>query len=482
MSDKLNVLWMAVDDLRPQLGCYGHSQMHTPNLDRLSSSSVTFERHICQQPICMASRASFMTGQIPERHRIYTCRPLTELCPDVLTLNGHFAANGYQLLGANKIYHWHEDNVAQFQDGYTYAQGQVFGRGYTNSESHDLIAQNDKDRLAKGSDSADGRGPCTEAGRGEDSDYPDGAAAAWAVEQLQHLAQAQADGSTTSPFFMGVGWYKPHLPFAVPKRYWDMYKPEDIEYAQADQLPEGVPEYSRYGFGELRNYADVPDDGPLSDELKTRLIHAYYACVSFLDAQVGKVLDMLEQTGLAENTIVVFVADHGYQLGEHGLWCKHTCFWPSYHVPLMIRVPGMTKGGSRVSGLSESIDLFPTLCELANLQIPQGLDGDSMAPWLKEPATGGKSVAYTQWPIGPERIFTGYTVVTDSHRYTQWIHRETGEVLAAELYDHKRDPHETVNCSTDPSYQSVREDLATLLDQHFSDARLASSSNSVQSV
>lgn len=456
---------MACDDLRPLMNCYGHSQMHTPNFDRLAAQSVLFERNICQQPICMASRASFMTGRRPDRDNIYSCQPLHELNPEATTINRHFAKAGYDVYGTGKIYHYAEDNKKQFEPRYYSTDGKAFGRGYVNPESQALIDQNSAERMAMGlgpEKPKSGRGPCTEIGRGEDSDYPDGAAADWAIQRLD------AHKDSDPPLFLSVGWKKPHLPFVAPEKYWDLYDRSEIELPASSPVSDAVPEYSHYFFQELRNYVDVPfGKAPLDEELSRRLMHGYYACVSFLDAQVGRVLDALDRNGLTEDTIIVFMADHGFQLLEHQMWCKHTCFWPSYHVPMIISAPGVTLPGGRIRGLSENIDLFPTLCDLAGVAKPEQIDGTSMVDWLGEPARGGKGAAFTQWPSSdrndPEAVIMGYTVLNDAGRYTEWTHRHSGKVLARELYDHRVDKDENNNVADASEMQDIQVNMSKLL-------------------
>ncbi|MEM1356455.1 MAG: sulfatase [Planctomycetota bacterium] len=453
---------MLVDDLRPLLGCYGRSAAKTPNLDRLAASGVTFERQIAQQPICMASRASLMTGRCPDRDRIYSCEPLCDLVPDALTLNRHAAAHGYATPAAGKVYHFSRDNTDQFGAGYAEPAHRAIGRGYVNPEARDAIEANSEHRQSQGyppETLITGRGNCTEVGECDERDYADGAMSVWAVDQVRHHA------GTNDPFMLTLGWRKPHLPFAAPKPYWDLYSPDDFEFPEPDRIPRAAAKLSRYTFNELRNYLDVPDgEAPIDDALARRLIHGYHAAVSFVDAQIGRVLDALDETGLAENTVVVLAVDHGFQLREHGLWCKHTCFRESYHVPCIVRAPGVTPAGGRVRGLSENLDLFPTICDLAGLPIPGDLDGQSRVGWLRDPYSGGSPAVFTLWPVrhrqDPDAAIIGYTVLTDAFRYTEWTRRARGEVLEAELFDLAADPAETVNVVAEPSYQTARDELS----------------------
>ncbi|WFB37673.1 sulfatase [Kiritimatiellota bacterium B12222] len=466
MKKRPHVLFMVVDDLRPLLGCYGHKEMKTPHLDRLASEGVLFERNLSQVPICMASRASFMTSQKPFKHQIYNCKTVAELMPDLPTLNQHFASAGYRVKGTGKVYHHGSDNESQFGDGYTQTTGEAFGRGYLTEASRKLIDENSREREARGlgpEDPLGGRGPCTEIGPPDEEKYPDGAIAAWGVEQLRELK------NTEDPFFLALGWRKPHLPFVAPQSYWDLYDPEMLPFPENDFMPEDMPEYTKgYHYSELRNYVDVPyGQEPLSEALDRRLLQGYRACVSFLDAQVGKVLQALDENGLREDTVVVFMVDHGFQLREHDLFCKHTAFMTSYHVPMLVRAPGVTEVGGRIAGLSENIDIFPTLCELCGLDQPAEIDGESRVNWLRTPSLGGKEAAFSVWGVSkredPEQVIVGYTVVTDRYRYTEWTHNASGEVKARELFRLEYDPLETLNLAGRDEYVEVMQGLSLLI-------------------
>jgi iduronate 2-sulfatase len=292
-----------------------------------------------------------------------------------------------------------------------------------------------------------GRGPAYEAADVRDDAYADGKLARKALEDLRRLAKGH------QPFFLAVGFFKPHLPFVAPKKYWDLYDPSHIHLPQTYHRPKNAPDEAIHNWGELRAYAAIPKQGPLSDEQARTLIHGYYACVSYTDAQIGKLLDELDQLGLADNTIVVLWGDHGWNLGEHTLWCKHCCFETSMHAPLIVKAPG-TKGGVKTKGLTEFIDIYPSLCDLAGLPAPGHLQGRSFVPLMKNPTMEWKKTA-----IG--RYRNGDTIRTDRYRFTRYA-TERGDPLARMLYDHEADPQEDVNISEE---QKSRNEVRRLSEQ-----------------
>jgi arylsulfatase A-like enzyme len=274
-------------------------------------------------------------------------------------------------------------------------------------------------------------------------------------------------GSGEQPFFMAVGYKKPHLPFNAPRKYWDLYSPGDIEMAENTYMPEHVSDYFNYNFGELRNYAGIPKgQEPFHDTLSRNLKHGYYACVSYIDAQIGRLLDALEQNGLDENTVVILWGDHGWKLGEHGMWCKHTQFELDSHVPLILRTPGMKNSQVKSDGIVEFVDIYPTLCELAGLELPGHLQGTSFVPLIDDPGRSWKKGAITVWPLNrtnPDRLVMSYTIQTDRYRYTEWIKGNTGELMARDLFDHETDQDENVNVSHNPEYEDQVIQLSQLL-------------------
>lgn len=459
---KPNILFIAVDDLRPELGCYGNTQIKSPNIDKLASQGLVFNRTYCQQAICMASRASLMSGLRPDTLTLYNCESLEKDAPGILTLDQHFENNGYDIWAAGKIYHHSIDYDVQFGDAYKKVKTDDVGRGYLSAEAIKIVEESEKSNSKIQNENSEGRGPAFEWPDVPDNAYQDGKMTDMAVEKL---AEYKTGGK---PFFMAVGFKKPHLPFNAPKKYWDLYDVNEIEQANNTFIPENASRYFNYNFGELRNYAGIPKGNEkFDDKLDRTLKHGYYACVSYTDAQIGRLLDALKENGLDENTIVILWGDHGWKLGEHGMWCKHTQFHLDNHVPMIIKVPGRQPG--KTDALVEYVDIFPSLCELAGLDLPAHLQGKSFAPLVDEPNKIWKEAAFSYWPaIGrdnPEKLVMGYAIQTDRYRYTEWIKESTGEIMARDLFDHQSDPDENVSIANVPENAELVKQLSQMLDK-----------------
>ena len=419
-----NVLFIAVDDLRPQLGCYGVDAVHSPHIDELASEGVVFERAYCQQSVCAPSRASVLTGCRPDTSTIYDLQtPVRSVMPDVLTLPQHFKNHGYTTRSIGKIYHHLQDDLEGWSTEPHQSRGDWLGRGYLTDEAIATIERTDEEMIKMGS-TRRGLGPAYESADVDDGAYHDGKDAEAAIQALKELKDES--------FFLAVGFHKPHLPFSAPTRYWDLYDPEALPGPETTDAPEGATRYSLTNFGELRGYSNIPDDGPLTKDTSRTLVHGYCACVSYMDAQVGRVLAELKRLGLDENTVVILWGDHGWKLGEHGSWCKHTNFEIDTRAPMIVRVPERTSGG-RAAGLTEFVDIYPTLSALCDLPVPDHCEGQSLVPLIDTPDRVWKRAAISQYPRGG---VMGYTVRTDTHRYTEWQDRQSGEVKAQELYDH----------------------------------------------
>lgn len=452
---KPNVLFIPVDDLRPQLGCYGHTRMISPHIDRIASDGMRFNRAYCQVPVCGASRASLMTGIRPTRNRFidyYTS--IDEDVPGVVTLNSHFRQNEYHTVSNGKVYHHRTDDPDGWNEQNWQPRGEWVGRGYLDADSQ---------RISRELDSG-GRGPSFEMPDVPDNAYADGMLADKTVQDLNRLAHAG------QPFFLATGFMKPHLPFNAPKKYWDMYRREDIDLADNPFRPQGAPDEAMHNWGELRNYVGIPAEGSLSDELARTLVHGYYACVSYVDAQIGLVLDELERLGLKDNTIVVLWGDHGWQLGEHGLWCKHCNFENALHSPLIVSAPGFDGGVS--NALVEFVDIFPALVELCGLPMPEHLQGSSFVPLMHQPDRQWKDAAFS-------RYFDGDSIRTDRYRYTAWTRYSSKpgdpyrvERYARMLYDHETDPHENVNIAELPENREIVDRLDKMLNAGWESVRI----------
>lgn len=420
-TERPNVLFIAVDDLRPELACYGKQHIHSPHINRLAKSGVLFERAYCMVPTCGASRASLMTGIRPTRNRFVNYLTWAEKdTPGITTLNTQFRKNGYYTVSLGKVFHHPEDNSAGWSEPAWRPKGIPWYRRPENHLLHEKRLKQGKRR----------RGPAWESADVPDDAYADGVLAERAIAGLQRLK------SKDQPFFLAVGFFKPHLPFIAPKKYWDLYDRENIQLPDNYHVPKDAPKESIHDSGELRAYAGIPAKGLVSDETARNLIHGYYACVSYTDAQIGKLLDELDRLKLADNTIVVLWGDHGWNLGEHTLWCKHSCYETSMQIPLIVRAPGV-QGGQRTSGLIESIDVYPTLCQLVGLPLPEHLQGRSFVELMTNPRAEWKYAA-----VG--RYRNGDTIRTNFFRFTEYTDEKEMQTSRM-LYEHTADSGENIN-------------------------------------
>lgn len=374
-----NILFIMVDDLRPQFAAYGRTGMVTPALDRLAEEGVVFKRAFVNVPVCGASRASLMTGLRPTSTRFvnYLARADVD-APGIATLPAHLKAAGYTTLSLGKILHVEEDSLnAWSRPPWRPAQDQAV-RAATSPRNYlePVNIEADRDEDSK-------RGAPFERVEVPDNDYFDGMIAEQAIRELKTL------GENDAPFFLAVGFLKPHLPFNAPAKYWNLYDSATISLADFDEMPTGAPKEAQHNWGELRNYRSIPEaPEPVSEDMARMLRHGYYAATSYVDAQLGKVLQALDNLDLARDTIVVLIGDHGWSLGEHGLWAKHSPFDVATHTPLIIRAPGIVPGAA--NGLVEFIDIYPTLLEMTGTPTPGHLQGESMIGILKDPAGTGR--------------------------------------------------------------------------------------------
>ena len=467
-----NILFLAVDDLRPELGCYGAGHAVTPALDRLAAEGTLFERAYCQSAVCNPSRASLMTGLRPGTLGVLDLRTeLRKVQPEVLTLPQHFRQHGYFTASIGKIYHnifpdepsWDE---RAYLDGFPFDPDAV----YLGEEGQAIQQQRIAARAEAGRPFRPDRfghiyvkAQATEAPEVEDSAYYDGAQTDWALDKLELLAESE------QPWFLAVGYYRPHLPFNAPKKYLDLYDPAAIPLAPDPALPRDAPPMAMNNLRELRGYSDFtrygfPADSEISEAEQRRLKHGYLASVSYVDAQIGRLLDALEKLELATDTIVVVWGDHGWKLGEYRSWGKMTNCEIDTRVPLIVRVPG-AGAGQRVPALVEFVDLFPTLCELSGLPAPPQLEGVSLRPQLEDPSDPGKGFAMSEYLrsgiwIGPTgEAHHGRALRTDRYRYVEWTRVADGSLAGVELYDHQSDPAESVNLAGAAEYADARASL-----------------------
>ncbi len=440
-TQKPNVLFIPVDDLRPQLSCYGKPNIHSPNIDRLADEGVLFERTYCNVPVCGASRASLLTGVRPTRERFvgYNTKVHDDL-PGALTLPQYFKQNGYHTIANGKVYHHRSDD----SKGWSEEAWRPSWRAPDNWRNY-VTPEN----IKISSESDDDRGPAYEAADVDDSAYYDGMMTDKTLKDMRRLAKGN------SPFFIAAGYLKPHLPFNAPQKYWDLYKRDEIDMAKNSTPPVNAPDAAIHQFGELRNYYGIPKKGRLPDDLALTLVHGYYACVSYIDALIGRLLDELDALGVRDNTIVILWGDHGWNLREHGLWCKHCNFHTSLHAPMIVSAPGF-EGGARTPALTEFVDIFPSLCELSGLAVPAHLHGKSFVPLMRDPSQPWKDVIYS-------RYFNGESVRTDRYLYTEWL--KDGKPYARMLYDHVTDPDENVNIAGKPENQQRVKRLSRRLEE-----------------
>jgi iduronate 2-sulfatase len=426
-DEKYNVLFIGVDDLRPELACYGKDHIISPNIDQLAADGILFERAYVQQAVCAASRASMLTGCYPNTTGVDY--PYSKFFMEKFLLNHpsipkHFHEQGYYTTAMGKMHHGGNYDMQKLSEPYYTRKGFHWKEQYALAENN-ILAMEGKNHSR----------PAVEMADLDDSVYKDGDMTNVAIKALQ------ANSEKDEPFFLAVGFAKPHLPFVAPKKYWDLYDRDKIELASVLSLPEGAPKYAITNY-ELNGYAGEwgKNHVRVPDSVALELKHGYYACVSFVDAQIGKILAELDRLGLRDNTVIVFWSDHGFQLGDQGNWTKHTNYELATHSPLIISYPGMKKKGSRTASLVEYVDIFPTICDLTGVTPPEYLEGVSLLPLMEKPGRDWKKAAFSQYPRGGG--LEGYAIRTDRYRYVEWRY-DNGEIDATELYDHKTDPQES---------------------------------------
>ncbi len=430
-----NVLFIAVDDLRPELGCFGNTIIHSPNIDRLASKSTIMQRAYCNIPVSGASRASLLTGLRPTRYRFLSYYTKVDFEADsVETLPEYFRKNEYYTISNSKVFHHQHDGKGSWDEEW-WPRSNSSWKDYAAPENIAL-------------DTSGKKTPPYEKIPVHDTTYRDGKTARKAINDLKRLKQKD------KPFFLAVGFFKPHLPFNAPEKYWNLYNREDIRLPENNYKPKDAPDQAMHNFGELRNYGQIPATGALHDTLAHTLKHGYYACVSYTDAQIGKILNALDSLDLAKNTIIVLWGDHGWNLREHGLWCKHCNFNTSLNAPVIVHVPGI-EGGKNCNRIVEYIDIYPTLCDLCNLKIPEHTAGKSFAELLKNPDKEWKNYAICKW-------YDGVTYIRDNHFYTEWSDT-TGNIYARMLYDHYIDPDENINISEKQEHEALLQELSNEL-------------------
>ncbi|MEO1528414.1 MAG: sulfatase [Planctomycetota bacterium] len=466
-AERPNVLLILVDDLKPTIGCYGDSLAKTPNLDKLAVRGMRFDAAYCNQAVCAPSRFTLMMGSHSTSTGLYGLgSQLRQIVPEAVTMPQHFEKHGYRTESLGKIFHIGHGNHGD-PDSFSVPHFHEKVIEYVEPESTDggkLTREEAYFTNQKlGQIKSLPRGSAYESPAVEDVAYADGRVAAEAIRRLQAAKQRRAGKGT--PFFIAVGFARPHLPFSAPRKYWDLYEPAKLPMPEHEELPQGSPPVAGKRGGEITNFKPVPEDrnATFSVELKRKLIHGYYASVSYVDAQIGKVIDELDQLGLADNTIVVLWGDHGWHLGDLGIWTKHTNYEQANRIPILLSGPGVEPGQS-TGQLTESVDIYPTLAELAGLPTPKGpqsIDGVSLVPVLNDPAARVRDHAFHAYP----KAKLGRAIRTARYRLVEW--RKFGAAAKTaeyELYDYRDDPVETKNVAN--VRPKVLAELKAILDRY----------------
>ena len=491
---KPNVLFIAIDDLKPVLGCYGDTIIKTPNIDRLAKMGTVFMSNYCQQAVCGPTRASIMTGTRPDLTKVWDLKTqMREANPATLTLPEYLITQGYTTVGIGKIYHascaidrvdpmsWSIPYLKSSDKDFANGLGKPANEQYQFAATKAIFSKEAKSKKNDDGDdetAASRKGPSTECIDVPDNAYEDGVNALIARDELINLSKSNG------PFFFAVGLHKPHMPFVAPKKYWDLYKRDDMPLAKFQEHSTNGPLIAYHRSGELRNYSDIPEFTTLPENLlriglkpekQRELIHGYYAAVSYTDAQVGILLNTLDSLGILNNTIIVLWGDHGWHLGDHDLWNKHTNFEQATRSPLIIAAPGYQPG--KTSSLTEHLDIFSTICNLAGVAIPSRVEGKSLVPLMRNKKATIKEFSVSQYPrklkkeeaakMGyTETKLMGYAIRNERYRFVIWMNDFTSKdafqskkVYATELYDYQKDPNETVNVVNDALYKTVAKEM-----------------------
>ncbi|MGB2908815.1 MAG: sulfatase [Candidatus Aminicenantaceae bacterium] len=490
--ERPNILFIIVDDLRPELGCYGNAEIQTPHIDRFAQESLVFTRAYCQAAACAPSRASVMLGMRPDTTRVWSLgEKFREIDPEAVTMPQHFSRFGYYTVSMGKIFHNHMPDRVSFDEAdlrpAAYNTPELIDREpesfYHDEEINKEHALVRAERIKRNPNAYAGGwayGRSTESFDAPDNAFYDGAQTELALETLERLKDKD------QPFFLALGYYRPHLPFVAPEKYWDLYDRDKISPAGNPFLPQDSPIMAMNSMYELKACYDLefvkhPSVYQLPEETGRLLKHGYYASVSFVDACIGKVMDGLKEMGLDKNTIVVLWGDHGWKLGEHGSWCKQTNYSIDTRVPLLIRAPGVGVKGKKSDRLTELVDLYPTLCDLAGIEIPETMEGTSLRPLLEQPEQELKSAAFSQYVRRPKnspdgKRYMGYSMVTSRYHYVEWYQwsdetKTAGELAGIELYDLQIDPDENINIAGLPDSAETVQGLAEQLKAGWRAAR-----------
>ncbi len=462
----LNVLFIAIDDLRPALGCYGDPNAKTPNIDRIAKQGMIFNRAYCQQSVCSPSRLSLLTGRRPDTTQVWDLNThFREALPEVVTLPQHFKNNGYHTQSIGKIFH---GGGKPSKDPPSWSKQPKYDKVRDPKLRYALPKNLNGNGLKRAA---------SESAPVSDGVYIDGIVTNAAISTLRELSREKTQGKRV-PFFLAVGFRKPHLPFNAPKKYWDLHEREKIPLPKNLQYPQGAPELATRSWRELEGYTDIPKDGKITNEKMRELRHGYYACISYIDSLIGRLYQELVRSKIHGQTVIVLWGDHGFHLGEQGLWTKANNYELSTRVPLIVSVPGIEeptdninkKEFQRTDALVELVDLYPTLTDICGLSAPEGVEGISFKPLLTQPELPWKKAVFSQYPRmrkghrhREHGEIMGYAIRTQKFRYIEWQKWKSKEVIARELYVHDSDPHEMLNVSNQAKYQKLIMDLSTTL-------------------
>jgi arylsulfatase A-like enzyme len=492
-KDYPNILFIAVDDMKTDLGFYGNTVVKTPNMDQLATKGAIFTNNHCQQAVCGPSRASLLTGKYPDEIEIWGFYSIRERNPGIVTLPQYFKENGYTSINISKIFDQrtvdpYRDSISWSLPAFPLSEEELVP--WFNKETgpvttyfyHSPIV---KEKFQKYGKEAEEKGlhpiqytqkfikPATECMDLPDDAYKDGVFAKKAISDLEMLAEKK------EPFFLAVGFERPHLPWTAPKKYWDLYNRDSLELADYQKFAKNDLEYFYTESNELRSYSDeqgnfifepLKDHDLLPDTEQRKLIHGYYASVSYIDAQIGKIVNKLKELELADNTIIIIWGDHGYHLGDHGIWGKSTNFEQSTRSPMLILVPGEEK--QIISRPTEFVDIYPTLCDLAGLEIPTDLSGESLRKYIQGEEVTSEGYAFSQYQREDKM---GYAIRNERYRYVEWIKEgnhvnpdaDYRDIDARQLFDYKYDPPETVNIVENDSVSDIRNRLAEELQRFY---------------
>lgn len=455
---KPNVLFIAIDDLVPRLGVYGDEVAKSPHIDRLASKGTTFLNAQCQYPVCGPSRASIMSGLRPESAGVLDLKTKwREANPDIVSIPQYLKEYGYFTTGTGKIYDYRCVDDPEIMDKESWSEAFSFKPGNSSKD----VEQKGKREARERQKSIKGyKYTYSEVAAAPENDLVDFRDYRTAQEGIKRMRKCAASGE---PFFLAVGFAKPHLPFHAPKKYWDLYEREAFEIHPFQEKAAGNSGLGYGNSGELRYYEPIPTDIDAKEfpvSLQKELIHGYYACVSYIDALVGMLYDELESLQIADNTIVVLWSDHGFHLGDHAQWAKNTPFEQAVRSPLIIVDPRQISKGAKTTSPAELTDVFPTLCELLDLPLPDFLEGKSLAPVLSDPAIKPRDGAVTVLKHGTR---VGYSVRNDRYRYIEWVHENTKARLGRDLFDYAKDPYETKNLVEDSEYTEILKNMTAIL-------------------